>query len=290
MIAHSFVGRMRNWEYNTQYSARTTPAPHRALLIFSLLFLIFWSHIFLEEMANKDNVKSVRKDNDQLKRQMQELTKDFENVKSKMVEQRRNQASRAAQSNEKDMQFLSDQYHDLLKSGTSLEEEIGKLSRKLDALVKDVHRIDKAIDDILSYSYQYNLKIVGVPQIKENESAYETTNLCLKMFSALGNDISVLEIDIAHRVQQRGAVTNNGRPKRPNPIVCKFTRRLTHDAILALRSNSGQLTAEALGLPPTSMVNCILIFPHLTPRLHDLLPAAGPRKPELSFTRQTHQE
>ena len=70
----------------------------------------------------------------------------------------------------------------------------------------NVNRIDKAIDDILSYSYQHNLEIVGVPQIKEKESAYETTNLCLKMFTALGNDILALEIDIAHRVQQRAGV------------------------------------------------------------------------------------
>ena len=116
-----------------------------------------------------------------------------------MAEQRRNQASPVAQPNEQDMQFLSDQYDDLLKSGTSLEEKIDKLSRKLDLLWKDVDRVDKAINDVLSYSYQYNLKIVGVPQIKESESAYETTNLCLKMFSALGNDISALEIDIVHR-------------------------------------------------------------------------------------------
>ena len=93
------------------------------------------------------------------------------------------------------------------------------------------------------------------------------------MFSALGNDISALEIDIAHRVQQRAAVTNNGHPTRPNPIVCKFTRRLTCDTVLFSRSNSSQLTAEGLGLPPTSMVNGILIFPHLTPILQDLLRA-----------------
>ena len=89
------------------------------------------------------------------------------------------------------------------------------------------------------------------------------------MFSALGNDISALEIDIAHSVQQRVAVTNNGRPTRPNPIVCKFTRRLTRDTVLSSRSNSSQLTAEALGLPPTFMVYRILIFPHLTRRLQD---------------------
>ena len=52
--------------------------------------------------------------------------------------------------------------------------------------------------------------------------------------------------------------------------VYKFTRRLTRDTV----SNSGQLTSEALGLPSTSMVNRILIFPHLMLRLQDLLRAA----------------
>ena len=96
-------------------------------------------------------------------------------------------------------------------------------------------------------------------------------------------------------------MTNNGRPTRPNPIVGKFTRRLTRDTVLASRSNSGQLTAEVLGLPPTSMVDRILIFPHLTPRLQDPLQrrnirmltitnSAGLKTPESSFARQTHQE
>ena len=35
-------------------------------------------------MANKDNFKSLRKDYE-LKKQLQELTKDFENLKSKMA-------------------------------------------------------------------------------------------------------------------------------------------------------------------------------------------------------------
>ena len=95
-------------------------------------------YIFLEEMANEDNVKSLRKDNNELKKQLQELTKDFEKLKSKMAEQRRNQASPVTQPNEQDMQFLSDQYDDLLKSRTSLEEEVDKLSRKLDLLAKDI--------------------------------------------------------------------------------------------------------------------------------------------------------
>ena len=45
-----------------------------------------------------------------------------------------------------------------------------------------------------------NLKMVGVAQINENESAEDTANLCVKLFSSLGNDISASDIDIAHRV------------------------------------------------------------------------------------------
>ena len=88
--------------------------------------------------------------------------KDFENVKGKLAEQGKSQASPVAQPNQTNMQFLNDQYNDLLNSGTRLEEEIGKLSRKLHSLAKDV-----AIDNIFSYSYQDNIRIVGVSQIKE---------------------------------------------------------------------------------------------------------------------------
>ena len=57
-----------------------------------------------------------------------------------------------------------------MKSQASSGEDFGKLSRRLESLAKDVARIDRAIDEILSYSYQYKLKIIGVPQVKENES------------------------------------------------------------------------------------------------------------------------
>jgi hypothetical protein len=62
-----------------------------------------------------------------------------------------------------------------------------------------VNRIDKAIDDLLIYSYQYNLKIVGVPQLDDKESSDETAVLCINLFRAMGVDISISDIDIAHR-------------------------------------------------------------------------------------------
>ena len=158
---------------------------------------------------------------------------------------------------------------------------------------KKFDRIDKAIDDICYYSYQYNLKIVGVPQINENESAEDTANLCLKLFSSFGNDISASDIDIAHRVRLRNATTDNGHRRQLNAIICKFTRRMSREKLLASRRNTTQLTTE---------VNRIKIYSHLTPRLQELLHAAkaqqthtitsgaGLKGMQSSFAKQIHQQ
>ena len=74
------------------------------------------------------------------------------------------------------------------------------LSQRLDILTENVTRIDKAIDDMLFYSFQYNLRIVGVLHVGEIESSEETVELCVKLFSALGVETPISDIDIAHRV------------------------------------------------------------------------------------------
>ena len=125
-----------------------------------------------------------------------------------LLSQMESRTSIVAPPDKQDVQFLSDNYDALVQSKTSLEEDLGRFSRRLDLLEKKFDRIDKGIDDIFYYSYQYNLKIVGVPQINENESAKDTANLYLKLFSSLGNDISASNIDIAHRVRLRNAATD----------------------------------------------------------------------------------
>ncbi|PFX17565.1 hypothetical protein AWC38_SpisGene18104 [Stylophora pistillata] len=153
-------------------------------------------------MGDKDKVKALRKENKQLKRQLEELKNDFESIKSKMAKQRENYTATVVPLDTQDVQFLSDSYGALVQSKNSIEKDRDRFSLRLYFLEKNVDRIDKAIDDMLHCSYQYNLKIVGVPQVNENESAEDTANLCLKLFSALGNNVSVYDIDIAHRVPQ----------------------------------------------------------------------------------------
>ena len=127
---------------------------------------------------------------------------------------------------------------------------------------------------MLYYGYQYNLKIVGVPLISESESAQDTAELCVKLFSGLGVDVSISEIDIAHRVPQRDTSTGNGNRRQPNPIICKFTRRMTRNTVLASKGNASRLTTEDLDLPSTAEINRITIYSHLTPRLQELLHSA----------------
>ena len=67
-------------------------------------------------------------------------------------------------------------------------------------LKRELNKIDKAIEAVNRYSYQYNLKIIGVPKANTKESAKETVDICLNLFNKIGADVSPYDIDIAHRV------------------------------------------------------------------------------------------
>lgn len=91
-----------------------------------------------------------------------------------------------------------------------------RLNSRLVELTAKVDMIGKAVDDFQEYSYQYNLKIVGIPELNSKESASESSLLC----NEIGAEVSPHDIDYAHRIPTRTA--NAG----PRPIICKFTRRL----------------------------------------------------------------
>ena len=71
--------------------------------------------------------------------------------------------------------------------------------------------VGNAIDEIQRYSHQYNVKIVGLPEIDSRESASATTSLCISLLKASGVDINKQNVDIAHRVPTRQA-TAGPRP------------------------------------------------------------------------------
>lgn len=144
-------------------------------------------------------------------------------------------------------------------------DQIKRLSSKLDTISTQIDRISQAIDSFELYSYQYNVKIVSIPQVSETASPEDTVSICLKLFSCIGADITIQDIDIAHRVPAKSSQSD-----RPNPIICKFVRRLAKEKVMTARINANSIVAADLDLINVS-INHIGIYDHLTPRLQVLL-------------------
>lgn len=240
-----------------------------------------------------DQVNNLRKENEELKKQISEVKKDLHFIKKGATGNIQYGGSMGARSKEQfadytdhdgrqplviaqsntlpnanDVQYLSDGYDWLIRRLEDLELKVNVITEKAD-------RIAKAIDEFQLYSYQYNLKLVGVPQI-ENETADDTVGLCLKIFSGIGADTTKWDIDTAHRVpmrNQNGRRRQTSQPTVHQPIICKFTRRIARDHVLSKRRVTNLLEPDEFGLQPGSAIK-IRIFNHLTPRLQELLHSA----------------
>ena len=174
------------------------------------------------------SVTSLKKENDSLKSEIASLKKTFEDFQNSLkpsvndanASSNGGEASRPAISQDETLntlQFYGKSYDDLRLEA---DKRLQQLWSRLNVLSKRVEEIGKSIELIQRYSYQYNVKIVGLPEIRASESDSDTTTLCLSLFQAAGVEILIQDIDIAHRIPTRNATPG------PSPVVCKFTRRI----------------------------------------------------------------
>jgi len=113
------------------------------------------------------------------------------------------------------LEFYGKSYNDLqAESANSLKQ----LWSCLNLLSSRVEQIGDSIEQLQRYSFQYNIKIIGLPESELQESTSKTVSLCINLFKAAGIEISNQDIDIAHRINTRTATSG------PRPVVCKFTR------------------------------------------------------------------
>ena len=128
------------------------------------------------------------------------------------------------------------------------------------------------------YTYAFNIKILGVPELKVNEDASETSNLCVNLFNCMGANITINDINIAHRVSFRDSSRSE-----PKPIICKFVRRLARNNIMAVRRQASRVAARDVGLEESRDMSKILILDHLTPRMQELYENAKSIKTRFGF-------
>ncbi|PFX27280.1 hypothetical protein AWC38_SpisGene8044 [Stylophora pistillata] len=212
------------------------------------------------------SVAALKKENNILKAQLSSMSDEVARLKELI--QRHSERSEEVLPSEEGAQcveFLSKKYDDFHLFSGMAKDELQRLSTKLEELKAKVDIIGNAIDEIQEHSFQYNVKIVGVPERLQDESAASISKLCLNIFKETGADLSMYDIDTAHRVPSRN---NNGKPK---PIVCRFVRRLAKESVMNHRKDACKLDPASVGLPEDASLSAVRIFDHLSPRMQTVL-------------------
>lgn len=93
--------------------------------------------------------------------------------------------------------FVSKQYDDLVAFKAQALKELNEINSRISKISIRCDEVAEYIETMEAYSYQFNIKIVGMSPQAERESPELTTQLCLRLFSALGaNDVTIQDIDI----------------------------------------------------------------------------------------------
>ena len=142
--------------------------------------------------------KKLREENDRLREEVEELKSQLHKIKEDLTstttavlksnttgeaKQVMNTAKQTISEEQTDtVTFMSKQYDDLEAFHKKATKDIQQITKKLDFISERCDEIMKSLDAAEQYSYQYNIKIMGVPQFNEKESAETTANLCVKLF------------------------------------------------------------------------------------------------------------
>ena len=217
-----------------------------------------------------ESVAVLKKENQALKAQVESLSQAMQQLQEKFDQMQPIPSSGlvadpfAIRENTKSLEFFSKRYDELILFQANATAELKQARSRLDELIAKIDAIGHAVDEIEEYSYKFNLKVVGLPEIKEKESAEETSSLCVKLFREMGAEVNIHDIDVAHRVPTREV---HGGPK---PIVCKFVRRLARTKVINLRNEFHNLRPANLGLAEGVNLSNVRIFDHLTPRMQSI--------------------
>ena len=159
-----------------------------------------------------ESIANLTRENNDLKSKFSTLTEDFSRIKD-LFQQQSSSAAPSAKEKSHRLEFLSKEYDDFHLFNTIANKELQRLSSKLSEVKARVDAIANAnanaIDEFQENSFQYNVKIVGVPEVCSDEAASTTSKLCVKLFKEMGENISIQGIDTAHRVSQRNKEVNN---------------------------------------------------------------------------------
>ena len=91
------------------------------------------------------------------------------------------------------------------ESQAEVDRRLKQLWSRLNALATQLEEMSNALEQFQRYSYQYNIKIIGLPETNMHDSASDTSAMCLNLLK--WELKSLIAIDIAHRISTRNATS-----------------------------------------------------------------------------------
>ena len=167
---------------------------------------------------SSQQVKSLRKSNEELKKLLCAARRDIKSLEERVgaqesvVREGGNGGRKAQLETERSLEWLHD-------SESSFQRELHSIRKRLDDIKESLGNLEIAVNEMQDYSYAFNIKILGVPELKVNEVTSETSNLCVNLFNRMGANITINDIDIAHSLFSRlfslRAQTNHLQIRKP---------------------------------------------------------------------------
>ncbi|XP_068739324.1 uncharacterized protein [Montipora capricornis] len=225
-------------------------------------------------MIRKSNsdVKSLQEENESLKKEIESLKNEFGRISSALKSHESSCGGHKPHPEmETSLEFVGAEYEELKGLHVAAKKDLKALGERLNFLSDRVHEMAIEIDNLIQHSYSFNANLVGVPEIAESgskEPAIDTTKLCVRIFQTMGCNISINDIDIAHRVPTRNATSG------PKPIICSFVRRLTREEVMSRRREISRVHPKDVGLGDAAELSNSMVLDHLTPKVQELLAEA----------------
>ena len=138
-----------------------------SLFRFLSVLILFVTNIMPE------SVVVLKKENQALKAQVESLSQAMQKLQEKFDQMQPipsaglvNADSSTIRENTKGLEFLSKGYDELILFQAKATAELKQARSRLDELIVKIDAIGQAVDEIEEDSYKFNLKVVGLPEMK----------------------------------------------------------------------------------------------------------------------------
>ena len=134
----------------------------------------------------KETVQSIKAENEKLKQKIQEVYAELQQLRDEVKTKRIGSHDSSGEATNPSYACLSESHDEFRKYA---EGKMGAIESSLNTLSSSVENISTSIEQLQDYSYSYNVKLVGVPELQPRESAAKTTQLCLQIFNIMGAEV-----------------------------------------------------------------------------------------------------